>query len=395
LAIRLGKTPAIGKFAATHQSQSMTKRISSFLAVFALLEAFAAPVKADLMDSTNSQHIAFPDARLTVNGLAWFDEEQPVLRRLPLRSKESFRPPVWSLAQEPSGGRIRFKTDSAKVGLRAQNPDTSGMHHMTTIGQSGFDIYVNGEYFGSAWPDKSGTIVKEWTVGKGHALRDITIYLPLYKAVSICEIVLDANARIAPPPSFSLKKPVVYYGSSITQGGCASNPGMSYQAQVSRWLNLDFINLGFSGNGLGEPALADAVSEIDAACFVLDYWGNPKPEVYRETLPRFVETLRKKYSKTPIIVTGPYFIPAGNLTGQKEGALAEKRKIAEEFVARQRRAGDKFISYVDGREMLSREQAVGLVDGVHCNSLGFYFCAKGLEPHLRKALKLGKGWGLR
>jgi hypothetical protein len=84
---------------------------------------------------------------------------------------------------------------------------------------------------------------------------------------------------------------------------------MSYQAQVSRWLNLDFINLGFSGNGLGEPAVAEAISEIDAACFVLDYWGNPSPEVFQATLPKFVGTLRRKYPRTPILITGPYFIP--------------------------------------------------------------------------------------
>ena len=367
----------------------MTKN-SNLLVAFALFGALISDTKADLTDSTNANHISFPDARLTVNGLAWFDEDKLALRRLPFRLKESFRPPVWSLAQQPSGGRIRFKTDSARIGIRAQNPDTSGMHHMTTIGQSGFDIYVNNEYMGSAWPDKTGNIVKEWAIGKNRALRDITIYLPLYKSVTINEIVLESNAKIEPPAPFALNKPIVYYGSSITQGGCASNPGMSYQAQVSRWLNVDFINLGFSGNGLGEPAVADIVSEIDAACFVLDYWGNPSPQVFQETLPHFVETLRKKHPRTPIFVTGPYFMPSETLTGQNEGALAGKRKIANEFVEKQRRAGDKFISYVDGLEMLSREHAYGLVDAVHCNSLGFYFCAQGLEPHLRKALKLGR-----
>ena len=139
LAICVEKSPATGKFPRTNRTHTMTNRTPSFLAAFALLGAFCAPLKADLMDSTNAQHISFPDSRLTVNGLAWFDEDKPALRRLPLRSKDSFRPPVWSLAQQPSGGRIRFKTDSTKVGIRAQNPDTSGMHHMTTIGQSGVD----------------------------------------------------------------------------------------------------------------------------------------------------------------------------------------------------------------------------------------------------------------
>ena len=360
-----------------------------FLLTLFHYSTLAAQAPATLTDSAEAQHINFPDPRLTVNGLAWFDEDKPVLRRLPIRLKDSFRSAVWSLAQQPSGGRIRFKTDSGRIAIRAQNPDASGMHHMTTIGQSGFDIYMNDEYLGSAWPDKTGSIVKEWSLGKSGVVRDITLYLPLYKGVAIQEIVLEANARIESPRPFVLTRPVVYYGSSITQGGCASNPGMSYQAQVSRWLNVDFINLGFSGNGLGEPAVADAVSEIDAACFVLDYWGNPSAEVFKETLPRFVETLRKKYPTTPILVTGPYFIATEMLGGKTEETISEKRRTAKEFVETRRRGGDKFIFSVDGLEMLSREHAYGLVDGVHCNSLGFYFCAKGLEPHLRKALRLG------
>jgi len=341
---------------------------------------------AGLMDSSNAQHISFPDARLVVNGLAWFQEDTPALRRLPMRLKDSFRPPVWNLAQQPSGGRIRFKTDSTRIGLRAQNPDTSGMHHMTTIGQSGFDIYVDNEYRGSAWPDKSGDIIKEWPIGKNPVFREITLYLPLYKGVTVKEIVVESNARIEKPAGFALKKPIVFYGSSITQGGCASNPGMSYEAQVARWLNVDFVNLGFSGNGLGEPALADVVSEIDAACFVLDYWGNPTPEVYKESLPNFVATLREKYPKTPILITSPYFI-AAETVAQTERAIEEKRNAAKDFVIQRRKGGDKFISFIDGLEMLSREHAYGLVDGVHCNSLGFYFCAKGLEPHLKKAIR--------
>src|SRR5665213_337085 len=205
----------------------MKCRTQFFFVAFAFFAAFTAPLNAGLMDDTNAQHIAFPDPRLTVNGLAWFEDDKPVLRRLPLHLKDSFRPAVWGLAQQPSGGRIRFKTDSNKIGIRARNPDTTGLHHMTTIAQSGFDIYVNNEYRGSAWPDETGNIVKEWPVGKSHALREITIYLPLYKAVTISEIVLVSGARIEAPSSFALNKPVVYYGSSITQGGCASNPGMS------------------------------------------------------------------------------------------------------------------------------------------------------------------------
>jgi lysophospholipase L1-like esterase len=359
-----------------------------FVVALALSSAPAAIAQSVFLDSPDSQHVAFPDARLVVNGLNWFEEDKPVLRRLPARLKDSFRPAVWNLAQQPSGGRIRFKTDSSRIGIVAANPNAGTMHHMTTIGQSGFDLYVNGEYLNSAWPDKDGKIAKEWNVGKSPELRDLTLYLPLYKGVTIKEIVLDKDAKVEAPGPFALAKPVVHYGSSITQGGCAENPGLSCQAIVSRWLNVDFVNLGFSGNGLGEPAVAQAVAEIDASAFVLDYWGNPSAQVYRETMPGFVDTLRAKHPKTPILITSPYYFPGESTTPSLKAAQDEKRAIAREFVEARRKAGDPGISFVDGLEMLSREHADGLVDGVHANSLGFYFCAKGLEPHLRKALGL-------
>ena len=335
-----------------------------------------------------AQRLAFPDGRLVVSGLAWFAEDSPVLRRLPARLKETFRPAVWGLAQHPSGGRIRFRTDSLTAGIVAQSPDTSVMYHITSVGQNGFDLYADGEYLGSAAPDGQGRIVKTWTVGRERKMRDVTLYLPLYKGVVVKEVVLEPKAKVEAPSPFALPKPVVYYGSSITQGGCASNPGLSCQAIVSRWLNVDFVNLGFSGNGLGEPALAQAIAEIDASCYVLDYWGNPGPEAYRDTLPPFVDVLRKRHPAVPVLVVGPFYFPAESVGGGVAEAQARKREIAREFVEKRRRDGDASISYVDGLEMLSRDQAFGLVDGVHANSLGFWFNAKGLEPHLRRALKL-------
>lgn len=356
--------------------------------MLAAIPVLLAAAQAGFLESPDSQRLAFPDPRIVVSGLAWFEEDKPVLRRLPARLKESFRPAVWSLAQQPSGGRLRFRTDSSRIGIVASNPGTGTMHHMTSIGQSGFDLYLDGEYQNSAWPDKDGKIAKEWAAGAAAGPRDVTIYLPLYKGVTVKEIVLDKGAKVEAPRPFALAKPVLYYGSSITQGGCAENPGLSAAAIVSRRLNVDFVNLGFSGNGLGEPAVAQAVAEVDASAFVLDYWGNPSPQVYRDTLPGFVDTIRSKHPKTPILVTGPYWFPGEAVNPSLKSSQEEKRAIARDFVEARRKAGDEQISHVNGFEMLSREQAEGLVDGVHANSIGFYFCAKGLEPHLRKALGL-------
>jgi hypothetical protein len=336
--------------------------------------------------AASRQHIAFPDPRLAVCGLPWFHEDTPALRRLPLRLKDQFRAPVWSLAQSPSGGRIRFRTDSTTVGLVAENPGFSNMHHMASVGENGFDVYVDNRYGGSAWPDAAGKIRREWQVGPDRQMREITLYLPLYKAVAIQEISVDAGARLEPATPFAHARPVVYYGSSITQGGCASNPGGSCQAILGRRLDTDFVNLGFSGNGLGEPALAEAICELNPACVVLDFWANPSADQYAAALPVFVDILRKKWPRLPILVVGPFYFPAEDNGGEVAHRQSEKRRTGEALVRDRRRKGDRRILYVDGLKMLGRGQAEGLVDGVHCNSLGFYFNAVGLEPHVRKAL---------
>lgn len=356
--------------------------------LFALIAVHLHGTAATLSDLTNAVHLPIPSDRVAVNGLWWFTEDAPVFRRLPARLQTTFREPVWQLAQSPSGARIRFRTDSTRLAIMARNPDASTMHHMTSVGQNGFDLYVNGEFRNSAWPDSQGRISREWSLGPDRRMREVTLYLPLYKPVAIEQLSLDPGADVEPPSRFALPHPVVFYGSSITQGGCAANPGLSCAAIVSRALNLDFINLGFSGNGLGEPALAEALSEIQAAAFVLDYWANPTLEGYRDTLPGFIDTLRKRHPTTPILVTGPFWFPAEAASPELHAQQVAKRRFARECVAARRKGGDRAITFVDGLEMLSRAQGSGLVDGVHPNSLGFHYCAQGLEPHLRRALRL-------
>src|SRR5205823_275066 len=333
-----------------------------------------------------SSHLQIVCANLNIR-LLHAKPDKPALRRLPLRLKDRFRSPVWDLAQDPSGGRIRFRTDSTTIGLIAENPGFSNMHHMASVGENGFDLYVGRDYVGSAWPDASGKISKEWRVGRERRMRDITLYLPLYKAVAIQELSLDADAQLERPKPYAVPKPIVYYGSSITQGGCASNPGGSCQAILERNLNADFVNLGFSGNGLGEPALAEAICGLDPSCIVLDFWGNPSADQYAAALPVFVKILRQKWPRLPILVTSPFYFPAEETDSGVAREQTAKRLTARGFVEQRRKGGDHRIWYVDGLKMLNREQTAGLVDGVHCNSLGCFYNALGLEAFLRKALK--------
>src|SRR5206468_8069993 len=177
----------------------------------------------------------------------------------------------------------------------------------------------------------------EWRVSRDRKMRDITLYLPLYKAATVQSVSLDADARLEPATPYAIQRPIVYYGSSITQGGCASNPGGSCQAILERKLNADFVNLGFSGNGLGEPALAEAICELDPSCVVLDFWGNPSAEQYAAALPVFVDILRHKWPRLPILVTSPFYFPAEETEGGVAREQTAKRLTARRFVEQRRK----------------------------------------------------------
>src|SRR5205807_3957902 len=134
------------------------------------------------------------------------------------------------------------------------------------------------------------------------------LYLPLYMPLKVLGIGIMAGARVQPAARFAVARPIVFYGTSITQGGCASRSGMSYQAILGRMLNVDYVNLGFSGNGRGEPELAAAVAQIDAACYVLDFaQNNGTVASLRQVYAPFIETLRRTHAETPVLSITPIF----------------------------------------------------------------------------------------
>ncbi|MCC6264182.1 MAG: SGNH/GDSL hydrolase family protein [Bryobacterales bacterium] len=335
--------------------------------------------------------LTVPDARLEIDGLPWQSENGADLIRFPRRLEKDLRKPVWELAQSPSGGRIRFSTDSTKLVIRLEYPSAPGMRNMHAFGQTGVDLYFDGIYRGTAiaTPDsKPGNPVEHvYFENQPGRVRELTLYLPLYKPVKVLGIGIDKGAGIGKAASFALPKPVVFYGTSITQGGCASRSGMSYQAILGRELNIDFVNLGFSGNGKGEPEVARAVAEIDASAFVLDFSQNNETlESLIAVYDPFIATLRAKHPLTPIIAITPIanareqFVP-----GEK---LEKMRDHIRQVVSRRIGAGDANLQIIEGTDLLGPGRLDGLVDGTHPNDLGFEWMADGIAVRLAKILGL-------
>jgi lysophospholipase L1-like esterase len=356
----------------------------------------ASPISTEIAAlSEKLRWLSLTNGEMEINGLPWFSENDGGLSRLPVRAKSTFRKEVWSLAQCPSGGRIRFRTDANILALRVEYNSPPNMANMHAFGQTGVDLYVDGSYLMTVVADaeaKWGKIYEKLLFdfsGQPRKQRDITLYLPLYKPTKIISVGVDEKATEIKSKKFTVSRPVVFYGTSITQGGCASRPGMSYQAILGRKLNIDFVNLGFSGNGLGEPEVARAVSEIDASCYVLDFGANHKTfAAMREVYAPFLDLIRKEHPVTPIVVMTLLHTSRENRIASIKAEWPERRKFIEDVVRERRKAGDKKLYLVDGATLLGPTPDDAFVDGGHPNDLGFYWMAEGLAPTMKKVLKL-------
>lgn len=337
--------------------------------------------------------MAVPDTRVEIDGLPWLSENRGELFRLPLRLKDNLPKAVWSLGESPSGGRIRFRTDSNKLLIRLEYPRAPGMRNMHAFGQTGVDLYLDGVYRGTAiaTPEAKTGVPLEHTYfdfeDRPRVEREVTLYLPLYMPVKVLGIGVDGKADFSVPRPFALPKPVVFYGTSITQGGCASRSGLSYQAILGRMLNLDFVNLGFSGNGKGEPEVARMVAEIDASCFVLDFaQNNGTVKSLAAVYEPFIGALREKHPQVPILAVTPISNAREALTrdSRNEGMRRHIRQVVSRRIAQ----GDTNLQLMEGTDLLGPDRLDGLVDGIHPNDLGFQWMAEGFAARLGKLLGL-------
>ena len=193
------------------------------------------------------RHISLFDGLLELDGMPWYAHNGNRLIRLPVQVEGQISRELWTRSQDTSGARIRFCSDTTSLGLRLNYPHAITEDEITFESwMVSVDAYVDGYFWSRLVPNKEGAFEGMFFQDVTKQSRQITLYLPQYHAVEKPELLVDDNATILPPVPFAIPRPVVFYGTSITQGGCASRPGLTYPARVCRELNLDFVNLGFS-----------------------------------------------------------------------------------------------------------------------------------------------------
>ena len=329
-------------------------------------------------------------------GFAWFEQDH-VYRRLPKAPQWPLPEAVDALANSTAGGQIQFQTDSPRLAVRVRLAGPANMNHMPATGQCGFDCYMgpprcqrycSTTKYDHRLTEYECTLLDFPPSATGSPMRNVTLNFPLYQGVEDVRIGVSPDARLLAPPPYDSDQPVVVYGTSITQGGCASRPGMAYTNILSRRLNRPFINLGFSGSGRGEPEVAHVMAEVpDPGCFVLDYEANASADQRLEkTLADFIDILRDAHPDTPILVVSRIRFAMESFSEDAVADRLKRRDFQQHEVERRRAAGDDRIFFHDGADLLGDDFDECTVDGAHPTDLGFLRIAHGLAPVLARVL---------
>lgn len=326
---------------------------------------------------------------------AFFDEEEDCYLRFPNQIAKQVNDSIDRLNHYTAGGRIRFSTDSPYIAVKAIMRNVGLMSHQPIVGQYGFSLYLNNKFYNTYYPtyadigcDSAKNVeyddikyIGNYSTNAGD-MYDYTLFMPCYGGIKKLYIGLKEGCTLKKHPPYKFEKPIAFYGSSITQGGVASRSGNEYQGYISRWLDTNYLNLGFSGNAKGEQIMADFFASIDASIFVIDYdYNAPTSAHLKATHYNFYKTVRDKNPDAPIVMIskpnhGVFRIDDEN-----------RRLIIENTYKTALENGDKNVYFIDGRTLLGNEEIDACtVDGIHPNDLGFYRMAVAISPTIDKIL---------
>lgn len=331
------------------------------------------PTAVTLETALEQENLVFYNPRFApfrIYGL-YQPENGQTFRRIPKEVAEATSRGVANHAGHTAGGRVRFSTDSPFVAIKAILPSVTHFAHMPLTGTSGFDLYIDTEggsrYYRTFMPgpnmkDGYESLIRFET----RKMRHITINFPSYNRVTDLYIGLAADAKVEEGKKYLSELPVIYYGSSITQGACASRPGLSYENFIARKYNLDYVNLGFSGNGKAELPIVRYMASLPMLCFVSDYDHNAPDTAYlRDTHRRMYEIIREQNPDVPyLMISRPNFLHDRNLSIANREVILDTFRYAKDN-------GDKNAYFLDGEGLFHGPYEDSCsVDDLHPNDIG-------------------------
>ncbi len=329
-------------------------------------------------------------APFSIHGL-YKPEEEGVFRRMPTEVAEAVNGGVKLLHKNTAGARVRFATDSSYIAVGAYYPPmefySKGSFALSGLGAFCFDLYADGHHMQVLQPECLTADENQafFDIKNGHyealanfgvkKMREITLFFPSFVNVAEVYIGLEDGCLLKEATPYKNEKPVVIYGSSITQGACASRAGNTYPNILSRRHNFDFINLGFAGSAFAENAVIDYLCSLDASLLVFDYDHNsPTPDFLRRTHLPALRKLRAAHPDIPFIL-----LSRPNLSGG-EGMTLERLEVIKESFRELEKDGCGPVHFVNGNDIFkSCDSEMMTADNTHPTDLGFYAMASALD----------------
>lgn len=365
----------------------MTTSRRHFLQVAAGAAGFVAAPGVLLAGTSD---ISWYDAReWGVEGKGWSDSIR-YFDRLPGRAKGVVRDAVWDLSRHSAGMRVRFETDASDIYVRyTLLHERLAMPHMPATGVSGLDLYAEDtrgieRWAGVLQPDAQ-SMEKKIVEGIRPGTTRFTMYLPLYNGVESLEIGVPHGSMFTPagPPA---DKPMLFYGTSIMHGACASRPGMAIPAILGRRLKRSTLNLGLSGNGRMEPEVGSFLAELDPCVFAVDCVPNMYAQWIDERAVPLVRQLRDARPDTPILLVEDRSFAQARFFQKMEDTHRSNRAALRRAFAGLQDAGVDHLYYLDGEQLLG-DDGEAAVDGSHPTDLGMVRYADAYETALRDILQ--------
>jgi hypothetical protein len=346
------------------------------------------------------KYYAVPNDKTSLYGV-YYDYNENRFLRMPLDIAKTVNDVVYELTPHTAGGRLRFSTDSKTLKIVAKWDVKLNMPHMPSLGSSGFTLYEDFEdgssrFLKSFIPQVTDVNGFEGTVIlMGDKVRNYTLFFPLYNEVTSLTMAIDENATLDKGLKYKDYLPILYYGSSITQGGCVCRPDNCFANLICKETGIDHINLGFSGSARGEQTMCDYLASIPCSVFVCDYDHNaPNAEHLRKTHYNVYETFRKAQPNTPIIfVTRPdYYGFTAYGDGGKVHDLVpenyERLQVIKNTYKKALKNGDKNVYFVNGSTFFKGKNDICTCEGCHPNDLGHYLMAQKIKKVIVKVLGL-------
>ena len=316
--------------------------------------------------------------------------------RLPASLEGVSRKPVWDLGLNSAGVYVRFRTDAPALRVRWTSLNKHYMNHMSPTGDRGIDVYAltaeGWRFVKSGRPARGAVTDTQIIENMAPQMREFMVYMSLYDGVTDMEIAVPEGCTLEGPAldSPTVKKPVIMYGTSILQGGCATRPGMVYTSIISRRLDREVINLGFSGNAKLDFEIAELMAAAeDPGVFVLDYAPNCTSELIEEKGEKFFRILRDAHPNVPIIFVEqtPYSFMEFDL--ELRETLLKKMETQRVLFKKLKSKGEKKIYYIKSDDMVGKD-GEAFVDGTHLTDLGMLRYADLVTPVIKKVLKKNK-----